>query len=238
MKPSHGIVLMSTLALITAPADTVNFDDLKTGSPPLGWTATKTGKGDPQWEVVAEDSAPSKPNVLKQSGEATYPVCFKNDTILKDGFVEVKFKPISGKEDQAGGVIWRCKDKDNYYVARANALEHNVTIYHTVNGKRTEKKRINTKVASNQWHNLRVDFKDHYFVVTFDGKKAFTWKDDTFKDAGKVGVWTKADSTTLFDNFSYGTDTKLTSADAAQLEKDSSKKGSRGEGDDDDDDKK
>src|SRR5262249_53410556 len=159
----------------------------------------------------------------------------KDDARLKDGFVEVKFKPVAGKEDQAGGVIWRCKDKDNYYISRANALEDNVTIYHTVNGKRSEKKRINIKVSSGQWHTLRVDFKDNYFVVTFDDKKAFTWKDDTFKDAGKVGVWTKADSTTLFDDFTYGADTKLTSGDASQLEKDSKKRGAKGEADDDDD---
>lgn len=202
--------LLSTLALTTAlltgitRADLVNFDDLKTGAPPPGWTATKTGKGEPKWEVVADDSAPSKPNVLKQSGEATYPVCFKNDTSLKDGFVEVKFKPIAGKEDQAGGVVWRCQDADNYYIARANALEDNVTIYHTIKGKRTEKKRTETKVASNQWHTLRVDFQGSHFTVTFDGKKALEWDDDTFKDAGKVGVWTKADSVTLFDDFTYG----------------------------------
>src|SRR5260370_209005 len=235
MKTYTFAVVMS-LTIGSALADVVNFDDLKTGAPPPGWTAPKTGKRDPKWEVVADASAPSKPNVLKQSGVAPYPVCIKDETSLKDGFVEVKFKPISGKEDQAGGVIWRCKDADNYYIARANALEDNVTIYYTLKGRRVEKKRINTKVASNQWHTLRVDFKDHFFVGTFDGKKAFTWKDDTFKDAGKVGVWTKADSTTLFDDFTYGTEAKL--ADTSQLEKDSKTKGAKGEGDDDDDDKK
>jgi hypothetical protein len=233
-----SFALIIGLSAGIALADTVNFDNLKTGAPPPGWTATQTGSGHAKWEIVADDSAPSKPNVLKQSGEATYPVCIKDNTSLKDGFVEVKFKPISGKEDQAGGVIWRCKDKDNYYISRANALEDNVTIYHTVNGRRVEKKRINTKVASGKWHSLRVDFKDNYFVVTFDAKKAFTWKDDTFKEPGKVGVWTKADSTTIFDDFSYGADTKLSTADAAQLEKDSRKKGAKGEADDDDDDKK
>ena len=238
MRLSISLALVTGLTTGLTLADTVNFDDLKTGAPPPGWTATQTGSGQAKWEVVADASAPSKPNVLKQSGEATYPVCIKEDTSLKDGFVEVKFKSVSGKEDQAGGVIWRCKDKDNYYIARANALEDNVTIYHTVNGRRVEKKRINTKVSSGQWHTLRVDFKDNYFVVTFDGKKAFTWKDDTLKDAGKVGVWTKADSTTLFDDFAYGPETKLSTADAAQLEKDSKKKGAKGEGDDDDDDKK
>lgn len=234
---SPAIALIATGLIATmASADTVNFDSLKSGSPPPGWTATQTGSGQAKWEIVADDSAPSKPNVLRQSGYATYPVCIKDDTRLKDGFVEVKFRAVSGKEDQAGGVIWRCRDKDNYYVSRANALEDNVTIYHTINGKRYEKKRINTKVASGQWHTLRVDFKNNYFVVTFDSKKAFTWKDETFKAAGKVGVWTKADSTTLFDDFSYGTQANL--GDVAQLEKDSKKKGARGEGDDDEDDKK
>ena len=123
---------------------------------------------------------------------------------IQDSFVEVKFKPVAGKEDQAGGVIWRAKDSDNYYITRANALEGNVTIYHIIKGKRTEKKRTNMKVTSNQWHTLRVDFQGNRFTVTFDGKKAIEWDDETFKDAGKVGVWTKADSVTLFDDFTYG----------------------------------
>jgi hypothetical protein len=185
-------------------AQTVNFDNLKTGAPPPDWTATKTGTGEAKWTIEKDDTAPSKPNVLKQSGQATYPVCIKDDPSLKDGFVEVKFKPISGKVDQAGGLIWRAKDSNNYYIARANALEDNVTIYHTINGRRTEKKRTNMKVASNQWHTLRVDFQANQFTVTFDGKKAIEWNDETFKEAGKVGVWTKADSVTLFDDFSYG----------------------------------
>jgi hypothetical protein len=197
-------VLTTAVLVGVALADTVNFDNLKTAVSPPGWTATKTGSGTAKWTIERDDSAPSKPNVLKQSGQATYPVCIKDDTSLKDGFVEVKFKPISGKEDQAGGLIWRAKDSNNYYIARANALEDNVTIYHTINGRRTEKKRTNTKVASNAWHTLRVDFQDNHFVVTFDGKKAIEWDDNTFKDAGKVGVWTKADSVTLFDDFTYG----------------------------------
>jgi hypothetical protein len=184
-------------------ADVVNFDRAPLGQPPAGWTATKTGSGNAKWMVEKDDTAPSKPNVLEQSGAATYPVCFKDDTSLKDGFVEVKFKSISGKEDQAGGVVWRLKDANNYYVARANALEDNVTIYDTVNGRRTERKRVNMKVAPNQWHTLRVDFKAGHFIVAFDGKKALEWDDQTFKDAGKVGVWTKADSVTAFDDFSY-----------------------------------
>ena len=186
-----------------APAATVNFDDAKTGGVPAGWTGTKTGKGEPKWEVVAEAGAPSKPNVLKQSGTATFPICIKNDTRIKDGFVAVKFKPISGKEDQAGGVIWRCQDADNYYVALANALEDNVTIYHTIKGKRVAFKNVDVKVTPGEWHTLRVDFKGNQFTVTLDGKKVIEAADNSIADAGKVGLWTKADSVTLFDDFAF-----------------------------------
>src|SRR5215467_13090913 len=204
MKGLAMILFVAAMLTAFAAAQTVNFDQFKPGDLPAGWTGTKTGSGQAKWTIEKDETAPSKPNVLKQSGVATYPVCFKNDTNLKDGFVEVKFKPISGKEDQAGGLVWRLKDANNYYIARANALEDNVTIYHTINGRRTEKKRTSTKVASNAWHTLRVDFQGNHFSVTYDGKKAIEWDDDTFKEAGKVGVWTKADSITLFDDFTYG----------------------------------
>jgi hypothetical protein len=195
--------LMLSSVLFAAATDAANFDKADVGKPPAGWTATQTGNGKAVWTVVRDASAPSQPNALKQSGEATYPVCLKNDTSIRDGFVEVKFKPLSGREDQAGGLVWRARDANNYYVARANALESNVTIYHTVNGRRTERRRASAKVALNQWHTLRVDFAGDRFGVSLDGQKAFDWTDDTFKDAGKVGVWTKADSVTLFDDFVY-----------------------------------
>ncbi|HEV8262572.1 MAG TPA: family 16 glycoside hydrolase, partial [Burkholderiales bacterium] len=105
---------------------------------------------------------------------------------------------------QAGGVVWRAMDSENYYIARANALEGNVRIYHFVKGKRTQFKGTSEEVASGQWHTLRVEFAGNKFTVFFNGKKLFEAEDDTFKDAGKVGVWTKADSVTLFDDFSYG----------------------------------
>ena len=197
-------MIVTTMATPLAAAETVNFDDMKAGVPPPGWTAAQTGSGTAKWMVEKDDSAPSKPNVLKQSGQATFPVCFKNGTNIKDGFVEVKFKPVSGQEDQAGGVIWRCKDADNYYIARANALEDNVTIYHTIKGRRVAFKNTNTKVTSGMWHTLRVDFKGNQFTVTFDDKKVIEANDNSFTEAGKVGVWTKADSVTLFDVFSYG----------------------------------
>ncbi len=196
--------LASTAVAVLSSADTVSFDNFKAGAAPPGWTATQTGSGSAKWSVEKDDSAPSKPNVLKQSGEATFPVCIKNDTNLKDGFVEVKFKPIAGKEDQAGGVIWRVQDANNYYISRANALEDNVTIYHTINGKRVAFKSINTKVTSGVWHTLRVEFHGNQFAVVFDSNKVIDATDESFAHAGKVGVWTKADSVTEFDDFTYG----------------------------------
>ena len=199
--------LFLAIALLahTAFGATVNFDDAAPGGPPSGWTATKTGDGQPKWTVEKDDTAPSKPNVLKQSGVAAYPICLKNGSNLNDGVVEVKFKPISGEDDQAAGLIWRVRDANNYYTARANSLENNVTIYHTVNGKRTEKKRVKVTVPRNQWQTLRVEFSGNRFVVSLEGKKTLEWEDSTFPDAGKVGLWTKADSVTLFDDFNYGT---------------------------------
>ena len=204
MKTIIAVILAAGLLTHLALAETVNFDHAKTGQAPAGWNATQTGKGGAKWSVEKDDTAPSPPNVLKQSGQATYPVCLKEDTSIKDGFVAVKFKPVSGKEDQAGGLVWRARDTDNYYVARANALENNVTIYHTLAGKRVSFKNVNTPVASSQWHTLRVDFENDKFAVTFDGNRVIEATDGSLSEAGKVGVWTKADSVTLFDDFSYG----------------------------------
>ena len=189
---------------MSAAAATVGFDDVPLGALPKGWTPGVTRTGEPKWAVAHDPSAPSAPNVLAQTGHGAFPFCVDPSVSLADGYVEVKFKPISGREDQAGGIVWRFKDEDNYYITRANALEDNVTIYHTINGRRTEKKRAGMKVATGQWHRLRVDFEARHFTVMLDGKKALEWEDETFRDAGKIGVWTKADSVTLFDDFSYG----------------------------------
>lgn len=200
----YAIVFTLGIGCFMLRAECVNFDDAKTGEVPKGWAAGVTGTGTPKWSVEADATAPSKPNVLKQSGEGSYPYCVLKDAAIKDGFVETQFKPLAGKEDQAGGIIWRFKDGDNYYVTRANALEDNVTIYHTVAGQRVAFKNVNTKVAPGEWHTLRIDFKGAQFTVTFDGKVVIEASDKTFGDAGAVGVWTKADSVTLFDDFQYG----------------------------------
>jgi hypothetical protein len=197
-------LLLASAASVPLAQTIVNFDDVPAGRLPAGWVAGVTGTGSPKWSVETDATAPSKPNVLKQSGEGTYPWCVKKDAMLKDGFVEVKFKPVAGNEDQAGGIVWRWQDGGNYYVARANVLEDNVTVYHTVRGSRRAFKNVNMKVMTNTWHALRVDFSGNQFKVTFDGKLALQATDNTFKNAGAVGVWTKADSVTLFDDFTYG----------------------------------
>jgi hypothetical protein len=188
----------------------VTFDESR--ELPKGWQTGITGKGEAKWEVVSDDGASSAPNVLKQSGEATFCWAAKTDESIKDGFAEVKFKPLSGKEDQAGGVVFRFKDANNYYVVRGNALEGNVVLYKTVDGKRSSlpvKGRMlgygmDTKVPKAKWNTLRVEFVGKLFTVSFNGKKLFEVEDDTFKDAGGIGVWTKADSVTLFDDFTFG----------------------------------
>lgn len=203
MKTISTLMICAGFLSGNALAETINFDDAKAGAPPPGWKSAVTGSGSAKWSVEQESSAPSKPNVLKQSAVGTFPICIYESAKLKDGFVEVKFKPIEGKEDQAGGVIWRVQDSNNYYIARANALEDNVTIYHTIGGKRVAFKSINTKVKSGVWHTLRVGFEGNKFTVAFDGNEVIEATDQSFPNAGKVGVWTKADSVTLFDDFSF-----------------------------------
>src|SRR4249920_564867 len=177
MRQRH-IAVLAAICTTTALADTVGFDQDPTGSPPAGWVCGCTGRGSPKWGVEADGTAPSKPNVLKQSGQGTFPWCAKKDVSLADGFVEVKFKPTEGREDRAGGVVWRFKDGDNYYVARANALENNVSLYHTTRGSRHTIKYVNAPVAANQWHTLRVEFAGRHVKVLFDGRLYIEQDDD------------------------------------------------------------
>ena len=200
------LLYCAAAVLIAAPAlaDTVDFDRDATGAPPPGWHCGATGRGTPRWSVEVDASAPSKPNVLKQLGNGTFPWCAKTNVAIADGFVEVKFKPMQGREDQAGGVVWRWKDGDNYYVARANALENNVSLYHTTRGSRHTIKYVDVPVAANQWHTLRVEFAAKRITVSLDGKQYIDAQDEHIAGAGAVGVWTKADSVTAFDDFSWG----------------------------------
>jgi hypothetical protein len=136
-RRSAAMTIILFGATVAGAAQPVGFDGDTVGAPPKGWIIAMTGRGTPKWTVERDDTAPSKGQVLKQSGTATYPLAFKDGTNVKDGFVEVKFKALSGSEDRAGGLVWRAKDANNYYVVRANALEDNVVLYKTVNGTRS-----------------------------------------------------------------------------------------------------
>ena len=199
-----GISLLACGVVTAAMAETVGFDTDATGSVPAGWTGGVTGRGSARWIVEADPGAPSPHNVLKQAGRGDFPWCVKRDLSLADGFVEVKFKPLSGQEDQAGGVVWRWKDGNNYYVARANALEDNVSLYYTQDGRRNTIKYVDAPVAKETWHVLRVEFSGKRIAVSLDGKRRIEVEDAHIAGAGAVGVWTKADSVTVFDDFSYG----------------------------------
>jgi hypothetical protein len=193
-----------SLASAAALAQVVDFDAEAVGTLPAGWTCGVTGRGSPRWIVAVDPDAPTQPNVLLQSGSGTFPWCVKRDTALADGFVEVRFKPISGREDQAGGLVWRWQDGDHYYVARANALENNISLYYTEKGSRKTIKYVDAPVSAGIWHRLKVEFAGAHIAVSLDGKRYIEVDDRHIAAAGAVGVWTKADSVTAFDDFAYG----------------------------------
>jgi hypothetical protein len=176
-----------------------NFDGDKVGEIAKAWTSDLG-----TWKVVADDTAPSKPNVLAQvSSEAKTPfnVALAGETSFKDLDLSVKLKAVSGKQDQGGGPVWRAKDAKNYYVVRWNPLEDNFRLYKVVDGKRTQLGTADVKAPAG-WHTIRVTMKADAIACYFDGKNRLEAKDDTFKDAGKVGLWTKADAVTHFDDLS------------------------------------
>lgn len=198
MNCTIAAVLTATVIGMTW-SDEMNAQNLT--SSPAGWHCGSTGGGAPQWTLEPD---PSGRPVLKQSGRAPFPWCVKPETQIADGFVEVRFKPLAGKADQAGGVVWRWQDGDNYYVARANALENNVSLYYTTGGRRTTIQYVDAPVATNTWHLLRAEFKGTHIKVFLDGKRYIEADDGHIAAAGKVGVWTKADSVTVFDAFQSG----------------------------------
>jgi len=204
LKWPLALFLATGVFMHSSYAETIGFDTDAVGSLPDSWVEGVTGRGTPRWTVERDDSAPSKPNVLKQSGFGTFPWCVRHRTSIEDGFVEVKFKALAGTEDRAGGVVWRWKDGDNYYVARANARENNVSLYYTEAGRRRTLKYVDAPVPANKWHTLRVDFSGRRIRVALNGKTYIEFEDNHIAGPGAVGMWTKADSVTAFDDFSYG----------------------------------
>ena len=201
-----GICLLLAFAGASLAAQTMlDFDTAEVGKLPVDFSTALTGSGGPvMWVVKEEPSAPSGGKVLAQTSTDTtdyrFPLCVYDPFTAKDVEVSVKFKAIAGKVDQAAGLMVRFQDKDNYYITRANALEDNVRLYKVVGGSRKQFAGIKAKVSSGEWHTLKLAVKGNHFQIYFDDKPLFEADDDTFKDAGKVGLWTKADSVTYFDN--------------------------------------
>ncbi len=212
MKSIAITLLLSAAAL---SAETLNFDSSAVGSVPDGWSVAMTHQGGaPKWEVLKDSTAPSAPNVLAQTSSdrtrGRFPLAIHDPVTTVNGEVSVKCRPISGEVDQACGIVWRYRDANNYYIVRSNALENNVVLYKVEGGKRTSlapkgsaAKTYGVKhtVPSNKWSTLGVAFEGNLFTVYFDGKKLFEVEDGTFSAAGKVGLWTKADTVTHFDDF-------------------------------------
>ena len=192
----------------------VDFERFLPGPLSTGFSTARTGTGlAGAWEVREDPNAPSGSKVLRQtSADPTsyrFPVCVYDPLTLTDGEISVRFKPLSGEVDQAGGIVWRYRDEDNYYVVRANALEDNVVLYKMEHGKRSDLKPVGAgwftygekaDVPSGKWSELHVVARGSRFEVSLNGAALFVVDDDTFAGSGKVGLWTKADSVTSFDD--------------------------------------
>jgi hypothetical protein len=189
----------STKALV------LGFGGKASDATPKGWTAAQTGKGEGSvWKVVADDTAPSKSGfVLAQTAagpDRMFNLCVADDTNYKNLEMSVAFKAVRGESDRGGGLVWRYQDADNYYLARMNPLEDNFRVYRVVNGKRTQLgTKDNLKIPSGEWHTITISQTGDIIMCSLDGKKYLDVKDATFLTSGKVGLWTKADAQTYFD---------------------------------------
>jgi Domain of Unknown Function (DUF1080) len=180
------------------------FSKADLGRLPKGWKAEKTGKGEGSiWKVTADKTAPSGTGlVLAQTAEgpaALFNLCVAEGTRYKDVRLRAAFKAVAGKEDQGGGLVWRYRDPENYYVARMNPLEDNFRLYKVVNGRRIQLATAKVKVATGTWHTLEVRMAGDHIQCFLDGQMHLDERDRTYAEAGAVGLWTKADAQTRFD---------------------------------------
>lgn len=198
---------------MSSKALTYDFDSAPLGQVPPGFTAALTGAGAPgQWHVQEADDAPSGRQVLAQLSDdrtnARYPHLVRDDVTARDADISVRFKTLSGTVDASSGIVFRYQDSGNYYVARANALEDNVVAYKTENGKRSNigvrgkgsSYGVQADVLHQQWNSLRVIANGPVFEVFLNDRKLFEVEDATFTTPGKIGLWTKADAVTQFDD--------------------------------------
>jgi hypothetical protein len=209
------IAFLSVFLALTATlfGQVINFDKDEEGKAPKGFILGLTGRGKPGvWVVRKDPAAPSAPNVLAQTDadpvSYRFPLCVYEGFTGRDVDVSVRYKPVSGNEDRAAGIVWRYQDQNNYYIVRANANENNVVLYKVENGIRTDLPLVGkgrtygmkARIPSGEWGTLRVVAMGSRFDVYSNGVKLFEVEDKTFPMAGKVGLWTKADSVTLFDD--------------------------------------
>ena len=205
------LTILVTSALLAGAASaqtndkTWSFDADKAGGPPAGFRFARTGSGaQGRWVVRAEPGAPSGANVLAQldpdDTDNRFPVAVLDGLSVKDVRVSVRCKPVSGKVDEACGLVFRYRDENNYYVTRANALEDNVRLYKVEKGSRRQLASFSGDVSRGTWHTLAAEAKGEELRIFWNGKKILEVKDATFDQAGTVGVWTKADSVTYFDD--------------------------------------
>lgn len=181
-----------------------DFEGATVGKLPEGWVAAKTGKGEGSiWKIAEDKTSPRGAKVLAQtatSPSGLYNLCIFDGARFADLDLSVAFKAVAGKGDQGGGLIWRCLNENNYYVARANPLEDNFRVYKVVQGKRSQLGTIDVEVATAKWHTLRIVHKGERIQCYLNGKLHLDVKDASLKEAGKIGLWTKADAQTYFDD--------------------------------------
>lgn len=207
---SVGVVMAGAIGSASAQstsARTWTFQDDAVDAPPAGFSFRRTGHGKVgKWVVRVDPGAPAGGHVLAQvdtdSTDDRFPVAVADAPLLQDLRLEVRCKPVSGKTDQACGLVFRYRDESDYYLARANALEDNVRLYHVVKGRRRQIGGWNGKVAAGAWHSLAIEARGDRLKVIWEGKQIIDVADGTLREAGKVGLWTKADSVTYFGSLS------------------------------------
>jgi len=184
------------------------FDDATTRQAPRGWSIrqTKPTTALATWKVIPDPTAPSQPNVLALTETAnfdgTFNLAIVEKAAIRDLDLSVKVKAVSGKEDQGGGLIWRCKDENNYYICRFNPLESNFRVYCVKDGVRKQLESTKIETEAGKWYAIRVTMTGPRIACYLDGKKLLEAEDGTFPNAGMIGLWTKADAVTSFDDLS------------------------------------
>jgi hypothetical protein len=202
-----ALTFFGVCAAATARSQTgatmIAIDRMTVGTAPEGFKFARTGQGGPaQWAVVADATAAGGRAIEQTSTDRTdyrFPLAIHEASSMANLDAVIRFKAVAGKVDQAGGIAIRVRDADNYYVVRANALEDNVRFYRVVQGRREQLEGANVKVTPNEWHTLGLRAEGERFTVTYDGKTLYSATDKTFASAGKIALWTKADSVTRFD---------------------------------------